>query len=536
MLYFNNQFQNYAEFQEKFGIQRHGNGAKSRKNKILLAHLKSQSLKEARENNDYSLLEITDMAHLKSQILLKVQQSSLNDDRLPYRLYFMNLSFGSATYATDELNGICEDKDFRQVRVRNIKTGKIVKVKVGKLLKTLIAETEFGKNHVCEQVERWLEEEITADWMTYCMTKFPNNYKLIVDKDFDKIYSSLYYTGNFHSCMADEDNYYMYEDAVDASAARLENDKGKILARAVIFNKVHDEDGKIWRLCERQYAADDSNILKMVLVNELIAGGYIDGYKRVGCACSDNTLFVDIKGNSLSKKQFWIDCELYYDSNVSYMDSFVWYDYGAQKAYNYNPGAYDYRLDVTYGSLEEDDCNTEYDSYHDENVDSVVEVFVHGYSETCNEYNLDDFEYVESLGQYHHKDDVYYCEQCGKYYLGENNCYSTIIDQDFCSKECRDNAEAEFKEHNTYSDYDGYWIPNESIKTYYAYNGEEGRYNEKTISEQSLWAVLDRGIFYKDPLDGKVYDTISPITKRPFICMERYLPVPVISQANCLTY
>ena len=32
----------YAGFQERFGIQEHGNGSKSRKNKILLAFVKDQ--------------------------------------------------------------------------------------------------------------------------------------------------------------------------------------------------------------------------------------------------------------------------------------------------------------------------------------------------------------------------------------------------------------------------------------------------------------------------------------------------------------
>jgi len=41
MIYYNNLFRNYAEFQERFGIQEHGNGAKNRKNKILLSFIKN---------------------------------------------------------------------------------------------------------------------------------------------------------------------------------------------------------------------------------------------------------------------------------------------------------------------------------------------------------------------------------------------------------------------------------------------------------------------------------------------------------------
>jgi hypothetical protein len=42
MLYYN--FKNYQEFQELFGIVEHGNGVKSRKNKILLSLFKSKEL------------------------------------------------------------------------------------------------------------------------------------------------------------------------------------------------------------------------------------------------------------------------------------------------------------------------------------------------------------------------------------------------------------------------------------------------------------------------------------------------------------
>ena len=42
MLYY--KFQNYEEFKSIFGIQYHGNGAKNRKNKILLAYIKNREL------------------------------------------------------------------------------------------------------------------------------------------------------------------------------------------------------------------------------------------------------------------------------------------------------------------------------------------------------------------------------------------------------------------------------------------------------------------------------------------------------------
>ncbi len=54
--------------------------------------------------------------------------------------------------------------------------------------------------------------------------------------------------------MVDKEQHSFYENAVNASAAYLENEEGKIIARCIIFNEVKDQDGKIWRLAERQYS------------------------------------------------------------------------------------------------------------------------------------------------------------------------------------------------------------------------------------------------------------------------------------------
>ncbi len=68
MLYYN--FKNYEEFKTLFGITKHGNGTKSRKNKILLAYLKNPNLlKQARETGDYDLLNILEFIEFIIRIL-----------------------------------------------------------------------------------------------------------------------------------------------------------------------------------------------------------------------------------------------------------------------------------------------------------------------------------------------------------------------------------------------------------------------------------------------------------------------------------
>ena len=66
----NFKIRDYEDFKFLFGLEIHGNGVKSRKNKILLQHLKNPALiRWCRNNNDWSLLHIRSMAELKHLVL-----------------------------------------------------------------------------------------------------------------------------------------------------------------------------------------------------------------------------------------------------------------------------------------------------------------------------------------------------------------------------------------------------------------------------------------------------------------------------------
>ena len=109
------------------------------------------------------------------------------------------------------------------------------KMKAGKLYRSLILETEFGRT-LPEQIVTYLCEEFSADWQGYTHGRLPKN-KLHVDKDFERIYSSDCCKGDFHSCMVDRKLHYFYTNSVDASAAYLINEEGKVTARCVIYNR-----------------------------------------------------------------------------------------------------------------------------------------------------------------------------------------------------------------------------------------------------------------------------------------------------------
>ncbi len=138
--------------------------------------------------------------------------------------------FYSRNFETDDLKGLCKDGDTRSIRYINHENGgKAFIMKAGKLYRSLILETEFGKP-LPEQVVTYLCEEFSADWQIYTHGRLPKN-KLHVDKDFERIYSSDCCKGNFHSCMVDRELHYFYADSVDASAAYLTNEEEKVTGR-----------------------------------------------------------------------------------------------------------------------------------------------------------------------------------------------------------------------------------------------------------------------------------------------------------------
>lgn len=439
-------FFGYEGFKERFGIIEHGNGIKSRKNKILLSYIKNPRLiREARETGDYSLLNIRNMTELKKIMFGRITESAAATPGLTYRVRLLGYLFFSSKYETDGNNGLCEDGDFKECRyVNHGNNSGIFKMKAGKFIRNLILETEFGQT-LPEQVLVYLQECFTQDWQTYTMGTLPKNH-LYVNKEFGRIYNSRQCDGDFHSCMVNRGLHSFYSNAVDASAAYLQNEDGLIIARCVIYNRCKDEDGKVWRLAERQYSTEQNDVLKRALVDALIRGNYIDGYKQVGFDCHNSRGFVDCEGNSLEHKKFSIDCDLETYDRLSYQDSFKWYDIRERVAYNYETSDYDYCLDLTEGSIDgdDDDDDDEYESwddFHDYGCDETREAYYHGRLYYVDVDNLDDFRYVGSEDAYHHKTDCVLCDVCGEWILKEKAVYSETLDRYFCSEEERDGAE-----------------------------------------------------------------------------------------------
>lgn len=458
MLYYS--FRNYEEFQHIFGIQTHGNGAKSRKNALLLGFLKDRGLlRRSIETNDYSLLHITSMQELKSMLYNRIQASgALMKDA--HELHLMGYRFYSPKFETDSMKGICEDGDMAMIRYINLAKEHEFKMRPGRMLKHIIDSCDFGKT-LPKSIINWLCEEFTTSWQAHVMGTLPKN-TLHVDDNFALIYDrehmkrdGEYDTDPQHSCMTSKGFHQFYKDSVNAKAAYLTNEEGLIIARCIIFMEVFDEGGKVWRYAERAYSYHVNLIYQQALYDALIKGGYIDCHKKVGAGCSESNSIVDIYGNSLSHEGFRIKCGLDWGEPLSYQDSFKWYSMANNEAYNYEPDCDYEALDTTNGQLEDDyddDDNDDqnYDSYHDTyTYEEVCTVYFRGEGFTCAVDSMEHFRRFNS--EWYHKDDLVKCPHCGalmltpEYYDDYDNFCSELTGDTYCSEECLGIAEEKYK-------------------------------------------------------------------------------------------
>jgi len=555
MLYY--EFKDYEEFKQLFGIIEHGNGAKSRRNKIMLAlwkdrkflrtHVLSRvadSLKETishlsdrgridyREvisrfvsqfsrysaNADADLLFCKDMASLKSRIMEILQDSSFSKPDADYVMRIGEQSFRSNLYETDDLNGICEDGTDNAIRYRSIEKQRIFKMRAGRMFEHLLSCNKLT-DMLPLQVKRWMTEEFVGQWIAYSRSNGSvSKYTLHVDDNFSEIYDADCLRGNFGSCMVNQSYWRFYRDSVDAKAAYLTDDDGLIVARCVIFTEVFDENGNKYRLAERQYSTDSNLNLQRMLISALIRDGHIDGYKSVGASCHDAHDFVDIDGNSLHDVDFHIKCSLGYSDDLSYQDSFKYYNMSKGIAYNDSGYSYDYELDTTEGSLESEDG--EWSEYNQERIpqdeayyvetredyfydNQVVYAKVYNGGRFYEEYCLED-DCVEIDGTYYYAgDDANYpesyglcrCEECGEYCINGDALYSDITDCYYCCQSCMEDGEYRFKEDNWYfSEYDEDYVEDEDdLSVAMVWNAFHHIYVEKTIMCETLDSLMEDG-------------------------------------------
>ena len=492
-------FKNHEEYQNLFGYRVTGDGVKVRKNKILLAFLKNKSTHKHFVLKEY--LSSTDLNQLCDNLFRDLSKVSRGcHDILIFNRYFKNND-----YQVDEQNGICLDNDIQAYRYINVKTNKPFKMKIAKLFRAIMADNELWRE-LPEQIQTYMCEKIANDWQAERI-KSLGRYSIRVDNDFEKIYDRYYCDGDFDSCMTDRNREDFYNDCINAKAAALiNNQNGKIAARCIIYQDVmNDDETKHYRLAERQYATDCDNVLKTILVQKLIEGGYIDGYKKIGVNCHANDAFVLNDGTDLNVR-LHIKNTIKPGDILSYQDSFIYLCVDAEIAYNKYISDYTHKLDDTSEYLE-----GEYDEYHDCYCRDTCEVFVHGRSMQCDADDLSDFIYIENLYEYHHIDDCERCDNCGEWFLSDNDYYSDLTGYNYCCESCMNNAEEEYKSENWYySDFDEeYFEDEDDITVVYHYAPCVG-YNAISISLKSLDRI--GSITYND----EIYLEWDKTTGKPF--------------------
>ena len=501
MLYYN--FSDYEDFKEIFGIVEHGNGVKSRKNKILLSlykdrqafkdHIRDLAFESAKTSRRRAELRVYDISEyagpsrrkhldrwkaifeaydrrcddmeltarpslltrtlpvLKNKLFSVLTSFEYKMPRACFNLHLQGRRFWSDSFETDSMDGLCEDGTFNAIRYRNIEKDRVFKMKAGKMFNHLLS-CNVITDKLPEQIKRWLSEEFVGEWIDYARREIGNDdYKLHVDDNFSDIYDRDCCAGydtdgdSFGSCMVGDDQWYFYRDAVKAKAAYLTDSEGMIVARCIVFTDVHEVGSdKIWRLAERQYSKHCEPALQRQLVSALILGGHIDGHKVVGASCGDACKFVDCEGNSLEDKKFWINCNLEDGDTLSYQDSFKWYDHDAHRADNYGYGGSD--LATTSSEFSYEDHRYEnWSAYNDEYISEDDAVYVE---------SRDDYFYPHQTryARYRHNDGSYHWEDCfeddvieinGEYYYAGEDCGDY---EDYGIRKCENCGEYFLKE------------------------------------------------------------------------------------------
>lgn len=495
MLSNNYPFRNYEDFKELF-VREDGR----RKNAVLLAWYKSKPMldwirKKMEREGSYAALELSRGFTLKSMEALKsyviwLMKSYIDYGRSAYMsdtIWIYNRGwFASDMYRTDR-DGLCLDRDYRSHRYIRKDNGREFKMKMGRLFSHCI-DCSMIADILPREVRLWMCEEIQQEWEMYTRAEMPpvDDCKLVVNDDFARIYNSRYLVGDFGSCMTNRGHHTFYTDSVKAKAAYLERGDGLILARCVIFTEVTDEEtGEVFRLAERQYSYSGQDIYKQDLIRLLIAGGHIDGYKKIGAGCGEANAFLDLNGNSMAERLFSIVCTADEGSTISYQDSFKWYDMDRHKAYNYSEDNCDWNLDTTDEHLD----GGEYDEYHDRYTHNDLQEVYYGRWMMCDAEELDDFHYIEGEG-YIHDDYCTLCPHCEKYFRDGNGEYSHLTDFDYCCESCREAAEQTYREeHWAYSEYDDEYFEDEADVT--SFVDECG--DTVSISVDSMDRLLDSG-------------------------------------------
>jgi hypothetical protein len=342
MLYF--KIKDYSEFKEIFGTCKSPRG--TIQNKILLAFWKSRFKRNP--NEPASLCKsMTDMYKIVMDQLTKVHNNIdvSNLHRVVIRIKDKEYVFYSSKYKTDGTLSAQGAKDIKCCTVIDVKTKKFCTVKPSKII--IDSFTSVGAK-LAPSVITYCAEIFQSQWEAYrqfCLEQ----YRLVVDSNFEEIYSSERCLGNFGSCMTDRHHTSFFSTYVNAKAAKLiETESGKIVARCIVWNEVKcDKTNKVYSYADRQYASNSDVKLKTLLVERLYEEGYINIHKDVTASCRDSMYISDRTGNRITDPKLSVTCTIQKGGALSYMDTFKYLDTNKGRLYTYSKSSTPYDLSTT---------------------------------------------------------------------------------------------------------------------------------------------------------------------------------------------
>lgn len=434
----------------------------------------------------------------------------------------IGIAFDLAGYRTDYLNGICMDGDTNCIRLVK-DDGKVIKKKIGKVVR----EYFEPKRWICKEAKTYVCEHVSQLWKAYASEhQYQDKYKLVVDEDFHEIYNSSKQEGCFHSCMNDKDCVEFYY-TVKAKAASLRDEEDNIVARCIVFTECYDNDGNAYRIAERQYATDQDDTLKQILVNKLYAEDYIDMHKRVGAGCYDSEDLVKKDGMRFDGGVLYIEADLDDGDYCPFMDGFAWY--AKDEARIYNRSGYGDELHETSGCYTDERYTCEacghripeehryWSNYHEcylcdehsvysdtleDELNTERAVMVHhadGHDEI--DYMPDDWNennynnnFREIRGMYYWEDEL--VEYNGDWYLPEDTCYDEINEEDIPYE---DSVEYKYQ-------YRIHWTPARTHKDEVGESIVEVD-NEYYLKDDCDWdSINERWILPEDSVEYKKFD------------------------------
>ena len=500
MLYF--KLNGYEEFKELFGKRECGNGVVTRNNSMLLTFWK-----DAFRRKDKGALFRKATSHIYPYILDRIDNYAvLTSPYSTQKLALGDFCISSPDYYLDDMRGVCMDGDTRAIRYCRRDNDKVYKMKAGKFMRHLI---EAAIPDLCEQIKNYACETFSNEWNAMRMSQL-GNYTIEVDENFARIYDSGYYaTIDFGSCMTDDNYHTFYNNCVVAKAASLWRD-GKIQARCVIFTDVEiltgEHEGRHVRLAERQYSANGDESLKRILVEKLITEGHIDGYKKIGAGCSDTRAFVWNDGTPLNETMS-IDCDIdEYDDDVSYQDTFKFYNVEQRTSYNVGSREHDYDLSVTDGGrgmFNEEDCEVNRWNGRRFVIDHVSEDdrdLYYSYVERWDGYYESDYvSWSHHENDYIPENDGVWCDLLDCYIWRDYASYSELAN-DWFPDEDFDRYEEDWKADN--------WEWDDIDERYVEEIEEVNIWRERLQSYVSRYTSKDNLCLYTE-YDGKYYDEVD---------------------------